>query len=152
MNDNIITPATPDDKWMNYYEKNDSSDEEDLEKIEKNINHKNLEKIHPEIININNKELSSLSQCLRDKNGIIIDPLHKTVPFLTKYEKSRILGCRASQLNNGAKPLISISDNIIDSYTIAKEELKQKKIPFIIRRPLPNGGNEYWKLEDLEYI
>ena len=41
---------------------------------------------------------------------------------------------------------------IIDGYIIAEEELKQKRIPFIIRRPLPNGGSEYWKLQDLEDI
>ena len=35
---------------------------------------------------------------------------------------------------------------------IAEEELKQKKIPFIIRRPLPNGASEYWKVKDLEML
>ena len=33
-----------------------------------------------------------------------------------------------------------------------KMELKLKRIPFIIRRPLPNGGSEYWKIQDLENI
>jgi DNA-directed RNA polymerase I, II, and III subunit RPABC2 len=155
MDDNIVTPPTPDDNWINEYEEsvhNSSDEEEDLEKIENLFDHKNLEKIHPEIININNKELMSLCKCVRNKISTIIDPLHQTVPFLTKYEKARVLGCRAGQLNNGAKPLIQITDNMIDGYTIACQELKQKKIPFIIRRPLPNGASEYWKLEDLEII
>ena len=41
---------------------------------------------------------------------------------------------------------------MIDGLTIAEEELKQKKIPFIIRRPLPNGASEYWKVKDLEML
>ena len=35
---------------------------------------------------------------------------------------------------------------------IAELELKAKKIPFIIRRPLPNRGSEYWRVSDLELI
>ena len=37
-------------------------------------------------------------------------------------------------------------------YLIAEKELNQKKIPFIIMRPLPNGKKEYWRLQDLEII
>jgi hypothetical protein len=39
-----------------------------------------------------------------------------------------------------------------DSYLIAKEELHQKKLPFIIARPIPHGDTEYWKLKDLEIL
>ena len=77
---------------------------------------------------------------------------HKTNPILTKYEKTRVLGQRTKQLNNGAKPMIKVKENIIDSYLIAEMELKEKKIPFIIRRPLANGYSEYWTLEDLEIL
>ena len=35
---------------------------------------------------------------------------------------------------------------------IAKKELEKKLLPFIIKRPLPNGECEYWKLKDLEII
>jgi hypothetical protein len=35
---------------------------------------------------------------------------------------------------------------------IALAELERKAIPFIIKRPLPNGGCEYWKLKDLEVL
>ena len=47
---------------------------------------------------------------------------------------------------------ISGSVNIIDGHIIALMELKQGKIPFIIRRPMPNGGSEYWKVNDLKII
>ena len=62
------------------------------------------------------------------------------------------MGQRTKQLNNGAKPLIKLSENIIDSYIISEMELKEKKIPFIIRRPLANGASEYWTLQDLEIL
>jgi len=107
---------------------------------------------HPECLNHNYDEIKSLSNVTRDEFNIIIDPLHKTVAFLTKYEKARILGQRAKQIECGAKPLVKVPENIIDSYLIAELELEQKAIPFIIRRPIPSGGSEYWNLKDLEYI
>ena len=93
-----------------------------------------------------------LCKIVKNKNGQIIDPLHTTIPYLTRYEKAKIIGVRAKQLNNGADTFIDIHNNMIDGLTIAEEELKQKKIPFIIRRPLPNGASEYWKVKDLEML
>ena len=91
-----------------------------------------------------------VSKTIRDNNNVIVDDNHKTIPILTKYEKTRILGQRAKQINNGANPYINVPENIIDGYLIAEMELKEKKIPFIIRRPIPNGKFEYWKVKDLE--
>ena len=42
--------------------------------------------------------------------------------------------------------------NVIDGYLIALLELEQKKLPFIIKRPFPNGGVEYWNVSDLEFL
>ena len=107
---------------------------------------------HPECKQHNYDEIYNLSKVVRDSNGIIIDPLHKTLPILSKYEKTRILGQRAKQINSGNQPFVSIDNHVVDGYLIAVEELKQKKIPFIIRRPLPNGGSEYWRVSDLEIL
>jgi DNA-directed RNA polymerase subunit K/omega len=74
---------------------------------------------------------------------------YKTTPVLTKYEKTRILGQRANQIINGSKPLIPHPEEHGNPYDIAVQELNQKKIPFIIKRPYGNTF-EYWKLEDLE--
>ena len=41
---------------------------------------------------------------------------------------------------------------MIEGLTIAEKELEDKKVPFIIRRPLPNGSSEYWKVKDLEML
>ncbi len=67
---------------------------------------------------------------------------------LTKFEKTRILGERSSQIENGSKILISNPERFTNAYQIAEEEFNLKKIPFIIERPY-NNGFEYFKLEDL---
>jgi DNA-directed RNA polymerase subunit K/omega len=145
-------------KTQTFLESDDDEDDEDdteenyLQKFDTQINKNYIFDYHPECISHNYDEISSLTKVVRDSDNIIIDPLHTTLPFLTKYERARILGQRAKQLETGAKPFISIPENIIESNLIAELELQQKKIPFIIRRPLPNGGFEYWNLKDLEII
>jgi len=130
----------------------DDVDEKYLQKFDSNVRTQFIESYHPEVLSHNYNEIKNLSQITRDKNGVIIDNLHKTIPFLTKYEKARIIGQRANQINAGAKPLIQVAPGIIDSYTIACKELELKKMPFIIKRPIPNGGFEYWNLSDLELL
>jgi DNA-directed RNA polymerase I, II, and III subunit RPABC2 len=130
----------------------DSDDEDYLQKFDENIKKNYIQNNHPECLIDNLHLVESLSKITRNNDGIIIDDYHKTVPFLTKYEKTRVIGQRIQQLNNGAKVYINISDNIIDNNVIAEIELKEKKIPFIIRRPLPDNSFEYWKLQDLELI
>ena len=127
-------------------------DEGYLQKFEQDIQSNILEKFHPETNIHNYDEVKKLSKVTRNENGIVVDPLHKTLPFITKYERTKILGQRASQINSGAKPFIPIKADVIDGYLIAEEELKAKKIPFIIRRPIPGGGFEYWNIKDLEII
>jgi len=134
-------------------EETDTDDEEEFfQKLESDINTDHLIIYHPELMQNNYQEIKAFCKVLRNKQGIIVDPLHTTLPFLTKYEKARVLGVRCKQLNNGADTFVTVPPNIISGMLIAEEELKQKKIPFIIRRPLPNGGSEYWRLEDLEII
>ena len=111
-----------------------------------------LEKMHPESQCINFDEVAALTRVVRDANGKIVDPLHKTAPFITKYEKARIIGARAEQIERGAMPFVQVDSHIINARTIAMMEYDLKKIPFIIARPLPNKTIEYWKLQDLEYL
>ena len=131
-----------------------SSDEEDNDEYLQKLNGDNskLLHFHQETLSCNYNEITNLTKITRDENGIIIDPLHKTLPFLTKYEYTRILGQRAKQIEQGAQPFIKIDENLIDPYLIAKKELENKKLPFIIKRPMPCSGFEYWHLEDLEIL
>lgn len=133
-------------------EEEDEYEENYLQKFDNEIIKNYVDEFHPECLNHNYDEISHLSIVIKNANGIIIDPLHKTIPYLTKYEKARILGQRSKQIENGAKPLVKVPENIVEAYIIAELELKEKKIPFIIRRPIPGGGCEYWKLKDLEII
>jgi DNA-directed RNA polymerase I, II, and III subunit RPABC2 len=137
-------------------EEDDEEDDEDGAKYTHRFDQQVKEQLiathHPEILVHNYAEVEALSQVTRDARGIIIDPLHRTLPFLTKYERTRVLGERAKQINGGAKPFTETNPAIIDGYLIALAELEQKKIPFILRRPLNNGGSEYWKIKDLEMI
>jgi DNA-directed RNA polymerase I, II, and III subunit RPABC2 len=133
-------------------EEDDETGEKYLQKLDELTKRNIIGDYHPELQQHNHDEIESLSVVVRDDNGTIIDPFHRTVPFLTKYEKARMLGERARQLDAGAKPLVEVEAGVIDSYLIALAELEQKKIPFIVKRPLMNGGCEYWKLKDLEYL
>lgn len=133
-------------------EEDEDEDENYLQKFNENLKKNIIQDNHPELQFQNYEEIENLTVIVKDENGKIVDPLHRTLPFLTKYEKSRILGERANQINSGAKPFIEVEQNVIDGYLIAMAELEQRKIPFIIKRPLCNGGCEYWKLKDLELI
>ena len=73
----------------------------------------------------------------------------KTVPFLNKFEKARLLGLRIQQLSAGAQTKINTS-GLTSIYEIVEEELIQRKIPLMIKRNLPNGESEEWKLEELK--
>ena len=134
---------------IDYGIETDEDDDIELEKFENDSREEYLLNFHPESSAIDFDEVRSLCTVVRDKDGDIIDKFHTTIPYLTKYEKARILGLRAKQLNNNIKPTIDVPDYIIDSYRIAELELENKQIPFIIRRPLPNGQSEYWRLYDL---
>ena len=143
------------DSESNYDSGDDNENDNDenyLQKFDDLLRETHMKNHHPDMLDNNVDEIESLVRVVRNSDGIIVDALHKTSPFLTKYEKTRILGVRAKQINQGAKPLIEIEKTIIDGYLIAQLELQKKVIPFIIKRPIPNGNFEFWKLSDLEMI
>jgi DNA-directed RNA polymerase subunit K/omega len=143
---------------IDFSSESDEEDEEDIEdknhlqKFNEAEHLSVLSQHHPELIMQNNHEVDELCVVLRNAEGIIDDPHHRTVPFITKYERAKILGERAKQINAGATPFVEVNQDIVDGYLIALAEFEQKKIPMIIRRPLPNNQSEYWRLEDLEIL
>jgi DNA-directed RNA polymerase I, II, and III subunit RPABC2 len=133
----------------------DDDEEEDenyLQKFDENMKKNIITEHYPELQQHNSDEVEVLCQVVRDKQGRIIDPLHQSLPFITKYEKARVLGERAKQINAGATPLVEVEPNVIDGYLIATKEFHEKKIPFILKRPIGGNRVEYWKLADLEII
>ncbi|KAL3123756.1 hypothetical protein niasHT_009413 [Heterodera trifolii] len=71
-----------------------------------------------------------------------------TTPFMTKYERARVLGTRALQIAMGAPVMVEIEGES-DPLEIARKELKDQKIPIIIRRYLPDGSFEDWGIDEL---
>lgn len=71
-----------------------------------------------------------------------------TTPYLTKYERARILGTRALQISMNAPVLVPL-DGETDALQIAIKELSQRKIPLVIRRYLPDGSFEDWSVSEL---
>lgn len=127
-------------------------DFDNYEKFQSNTSREITQQHYPELISHNYEEIDKLSKVIRDKSGTIVDPFHRTLPFLSRYERARVIGERAKQLENGAMSFVELEPHEIDSYMIAMKEFQNKKIPFIIKRPLPNGASEYWKLSDLEVL
>lgn len=71
-----------------------------------------------------------------------------TTPYMTKYERARILGTRALQISMNAPVLVPIEGET-DPLAIAMKELRAQKIPLTIRRYLPDGSFEDWSVEEL---
>lgn len=90
----------------------------------------------------------SLNKNFEDNYKPIKLDKRNTMPFLTKYEKARILGARALQISMGAPVLIELEGET-DALDIAAKELLARKLPISIRRYLPNGNFEDWSMDEL---
>jgi DNA-directed RNA polymerase subunit K/omega len=104
---------------------NDEEDDDDdgeqyLQKFDQSVNENYILNFHPESVLQNYDEILSMTKVIRNANGMVIDKLHRTIPFLTKYEKARILGQRAKQINSGAYPFVKVPENVI----ISEESIK----------------------------
>lgn len=71
-----------------------------------------------------------------------------TTPYMTKYERARVLGTRALQISMNAPVLVDLEGET-DPLQIAIKELSQRKIPLVIRRYLPDGSYEDWGCDEL---
>ena len=72
-----------------------------------------------------------------------VDQKHRSVPYLTQFERTKILGFRTNQLSQGARPYIAVLRDI------ARLELEARRLPILIKRPMPDGTFEKWRLSDL---
>jgi len=78
-----------------------------------------------------------------------LDAYHQSQPFLSIYEKTKILSFRSNQLAQGARPFVVVPEHMTNVLDIAKLELTERRLPFIIKRPMPDRTFEYWRLNDL---
>lgn len=110
------------------------------------------------------------AQAAREMNSVkgikskrIPNEKRTTTPYMTKYERARVLGTRALQIRWVLQPLLTCvhlnrrgraNDRVLDSMNapvlvdvegetdplqIAIKELREKKIPLVVRRYLPDG-------------
>jgi DNA-directed RNA polymerase I, II, and III subunit RPABC2 len=117
-------------------------------------------------VDLTEKEIAEIDkECEIIKNREIItkDLEHKPIeitgkgdqivtgpPTLTRFERARIMGARALQLSLGAPVFIEIPKNATSSLEIAMDELKQRVIPIVIKRTLPNGDYQHLSLDQFE--
>ena len=112
-----------------------------------------INKYHPECIPVGNMKVKALTKIVRDESGKICDKFHKTLPYLTKYEITGIIAERSKQLESNPSGYMGTEQFYpFNPVLMASHELVTKKIPFIVKRPLPDNTFEYWNIEDLELL
>jgi DNA-directed RNA polymerase subunit K/omega len=105
-----------------------------------------LQTHHPEVIFPDSAEMQAiLASYTREEEPVP----RKSRPILSKYEATSVVGMRSQQIVQGSAPLVDVPTD--DPIEIAQAELKAKIIPVVIRRILPNGSPEYWRLSELRY-
>lgn len=100
---------------------------------------------HPECRVDSERVVMALAEKVADG----VDPNHTSSPYLSKFERTAILSFRAKQLEKGFPPFIDVPRHVSDVYEIAKLELAQRKMPFIVKRVMPDGRPEYKRVRDL---
>lgn len=87
-----------------------------------------------------------------------VDPAKaKTLPRMTKYEFDTLIGLRAMHLSRGAPALVDLPPGFkiqsnIEWRRVAIRELREGRMPYMVRRPLPNGEVEFWRIQDLDLV
>jgi DNA-directed RNA polymerase I, II, and III subunit RPABC2 len=119
------------------YDNNEEKNEEEFVEKEEEI-----------IIDLESDEIIEEKDSKKDKKMQKIEKDKRvTLPYLTKFEKARVIGTRAVQISMGAKTNVQFSK--FDPIEIATKELHTKNLPLIIRRHLPNNKYEDWSVSEL---
>lgn len=91
-----------------------------------------------------------------DYNKVVtsLDKPKISKPIMTKYEFNQIVGLRANQLALGSPAFVDVATLQIktnmDLRAVALKELKEGRLPYILKRPLPNNRHEYYRIKDLD--
>ncbi len=74
--------------------------------------------------------------------------VHKTSPYMSKYEYTRIISRRAIDISNNY-PITINPGREINPIEIARRELYARTLPLTIRRYLPTSEHDDWNVNDL---
>ena len=117
----------------------DSYEEETPEASEKESEESGSESSDDELLCEIEEESGKVSKAKRPR----------TLPILTKYEKSAILEKRVGELSKNFPPYIEVPISNIHAtnlYAIAERELYNYKLPYVVVRKLPCGVEEIWHI------
>lgn len=98
--------------------------------------------------NMNNNTIVGIGDGPGGGGPAVIASERITTRYLTKFERARVLGTRALQISMNAPVMVDL-DGETDPLKIAEKELRERKIPIIIRRYLPDGSHEDWSVDEL---
>ncbi|KAL6321301.1 hypothetical protein AAG906_016335 [Vitis piasezkii] len=98
--------------------------------------------------NNNNEDVPDALEAEEKEVHATVERPRKTSKYMTKYERARILGTRALQISMNAPVMVELEGET-DPLEIAMKELRERKIPFTIRRYLPDGSYEDWGVDEL---
>jgi DNA-directed RNA polymerases I, II, and III subunit RPABC2 len=136
----------------------DMENDDDFEDVE-NIEEDNIEEYNIKEDNIEENDNNDFK--FINESIILNSENINTTKYLTIYEKAGIIGQRSEELHEQYKkgefmPLVDINKDMINEYDeidfikVAEKELVDKKIPYYIRRILPN--NKYVIVDIKELI
>jgi DNA-directed RNA polymerase subunit K/omega len=132
-------------------DEDDDKDKEEKEYFDEDIVDKKIEYTEKDIEDncVYDLDYDEVYDTELDKQPIqVLNEDRITKNIMTIYEKVRVLGIRAQQINNGAKCMIKINQNL-SAMEIAKLELDAGMTPLKIKRILPSNKYEIWKISEL---
>lgn len=80
---------------------------------------------------------------------------YRSSPVMTKYEYNQLISLRVTHLANGAIPFVQMPEDMkvtsnMELRRIALMELREGKLPYLVKRTMPNNKIEYWKIKDMD--
>lgn len=132
---------------------NEVTDVLEEDNIENEVDGENDADIFWEDMNVDDDDMTPLNESSASLNIRPKPVVYKTRPFMTKYEFAKVIGVRSEQILYGSQVLVSTKNT--DPIKIALDELRERKLPFLVRRKI-HEKNKYiyedWKIESFKNI
>ena len=120
-------------------------DDENNENPEEDNEEEKDKEMSEDIITTNNTNNNIIKRIINNNKKI-------TNNFMSKYEFTRILGTRTTQIEKGSIVLLKNAEELKKKYNpeqLAILELQNKSCPLYLIRDIPNGNIEIWDVNEL---